>query len=227
MSYPRFPDWHKLYKRECITINWQITGKVICTKTPLPKKHRASTFPAPTWSWASIVGQIVFPDKQEQCRSEHLPGITILEASTTIAGLDPFGHVTGGYLKVSGKLSWTLAAKHTYGTTDDYYETRVYEGLQEERNQRRRFLVAVLYDSNPAGLPANGEGEDKNQCLQAYKPRQGDEAKPIMAIALKRDSVMTNTYVRVGWVENCRERWFTSDKLSTIKIIRYPGNDKR
>ena len=90
------------------------------TKIPLPKKHRASTFPAPTWSWASIVGQIVFPDKSEQVHSEYLPGITILKASTTLAGLDPFGHVTGGYLKVSGKSSRTLAAKHTYGTTGNY-----------------------------------------------------------------------------------------------------------
>ena len=79
--------------------------------------------------------------------------------------------------------------------------------------------MAVLYDSTPAGLPVKGKGEDKIQCLQAYKPRQGDESKPIMAIALKRVSVMTNTYVRVGWVENCKEHWFTSDKLSTIKII--------
>ena len=90
------------------------------TKIPLPEKHRASTFPAPTWSWASIVGQVVFPDKLEQVHSEYLPGITILKASTTLAGLDPFGHVTGGYLKVSGKLSRTLVAKHTYGTTGNY-----------------------------------------------------------------------------------------------------------
>ena len=188
------------------------------TKIPLPEKHRASMFPAPTWSWASVIGQIVFPDKQEQVHSEYLPGITILKASTTLAGLDPFGNVTGGYLKVSGKLSRTLAAKHTYGTTCDYYETEIYEGLPEEENQQRSFLVAVLYDSTP-GWGAKEDGEDKIQCLQAYKPRQGDEPKPIMAIALKRISVMTKTYVRVGWVEDCKEHWFTSDKLSTIKII--------
>ena len=154
----------------------------------------------------------MLPDKQEESHFKYLPGINILEASTTLAGLDPFGHVTGGYLRVSGKLSRTLAAKHSYGTTGDYYETRVYEGLSEELYQRRRFLVAVLYDTTPAGLPAKGEWEDKIQCLQAYKPRQGDQPKPIMAIALKRVSVMTNAYVRVGWVENCKEHWFTSDK---------------
>ena len=161
----------------------------------------------------------MFPDKQEQVHSEYLPGITIVKASTALSGTDPFGHVTGGYLKVSGKLSRTLAAKHTYGTTGDYYETRIYEGLPEEEDQRRHFLVAVLYDSTSADLQRKGDREDKIQCLQVYKPRQGDEPKPIMAIALKRVSVVTKTYVRVGWVENCKEHWFTSDKLSTIEII--------
>ena len=73
----------------------------------------------------------MFPDKQEESHSGYLPGINILEASTTLAGLDPFGHVTGGYLRVSGRLSRTLAAKHSHGTIGDYDETQIYEGFLE------------------------------------------------------------------------------------------------
>ena len=140
------------------------------TKIPLPKKHRASTFPAPTWSWASIVGQIVFPDKPEQVHSEYLPGITILKASTTLAGLDPFGHVTGGFLKVSGKLSRTLAAKHTYGTTGCYYETRIYEGLPEEEKAATALpcgRTIRLYSCWPASEGERGRQDSMSPSIQA------------------------------------------------------------
>jgi hypothetical protein len=60
----------------------------------------APHYRAPSWSWASIDGKLIMPI----ARSTKLPSLKVLEAHTTPSGLDPFGAVTSGHLKVSGLM---------------------------------------------------------------------------------------------------------------------------
>ena len=63
--------------------------------------RRPAVYRAPSWSWASVEGPVRASNGpvQETCRYV----MTIIEAKTT-ALQDPFGAVTAGHLKVSGKL---------------------------------------------------------------------------------------------------------------------------
>jgi hypothetical protein len=62
---------------------------------PLPPQYRA-----PSWSWASLDGQIIMPIS----RSCKPPSLRVLEADSRPSGLDPFGAVKSGRLKVSGLM---------------------------------------------------------------------------------------------------------------------------
>ncbi|KAL2063199.1 hypothetical protein VTL71DRAFT_5003 [Oculimacula yallundae] len=82
----------------------------------LPKYLHKSSLPpmyqAPTWSWACING----PISCFVCR-ERLPNppiATILEVSTTLVGLDKYGQVSGGHLKIRApKRPATVGPKST------------------------------------------------------------------------------------------------------------------
>jgi hypothetical protein len=73
---------------------WYTTGS-----STRPEEYRA-----PSWSWASLDGRISWPSwrscEKQQCQMY----CTILEARTTTLGLDAFGAVKNGELKVSGAL---------------------------------------------------------------------------------------------------------------------------
>ena len=73
----------------------EITWVVDPTECSRPEKYCA-----PTWSWASTKGKVTFASDwdlgNENC-------VEILEARTTPIG-DPYGQVSGGYLRLSGML---------------------------------------------------------------------------------------------------------------------------
>ncbi|RFN51739.1 het-domain-containing protein [Fusarium flagelliforme] len=64
---------------------------------PLPKEYLA-----PSWSWASVVRGVEFPIERTISRFE--PAIAILEAKCHVPGLNPFGRVSDGYIKLRGKV---------------------------------------------------------------------------------------------------------------------------
>jgi hypothetical protein len=65
-----------------------------------PKKYRA-----PSWSWASVDGRINWPFwRASSTCSKCTLYWTLLDAQTTPEGLDPYGAVQDGFLKVHGIL---------------------------------------------------------------------------------------------------------------------------
>ncbi|KAF8852840.1 HET-domain-containing protein [Acephala macrosclerotiorum] len=78
-----------------------------CPITTKPKKYRA-----PSWSWASFDGRINWPLQRVLLTcSKCSIYCTILDAQTTLVGLDPYGAVKDGFLKVRGvfeemKVMW-------------------------------------------------------------------------------------------------------------------------
>lgn len=76
------------------------------------KKGRPSEYRAPSWSWASVIGKLMFRDILE---AEELGGLgaKIIDVSVdTTEGKE--GEVTGGYLKIRGKVftgTWNVAGR--------------------------------------------------------------------------------------------------------------------
>ncbi|RDL41417.1 uncharacterized protein BP5553_01396 [Venustampulla echinocandica] len=64
-----------------------------------PEKYRA-----PSWSWASLDGRVKWPTWRFCVRQECELYCEISDAQTTVEGLDHFGAVAGGFLKISGML---------------------------------------------------------------------------------------------------------------------------
>jgi hypothetical protein len=64
-----------------------------------PRKYRA-----PSWSWAALIGRVNWTSSRGCTRNDCNRYCRILDASTTLAGLDPFGAVSDGYLTLSAVL---------------------------------------------------------------------------------------------------------------------------
>ncbi|KAK5111960.1 hypothetical protein LTR85_011707 [Meristemomyces frigidus] len=75
----------------------------LCWKTVLTSRtRRPPQFCAPSWSWASVQGRVLqaiglHPDDPD---ATDLAAATIVAAHCTPAGLDPFGHVSDGLIKI-------------------------------------------------------------------------------------------------------------------------------
>jgi hypothetical protein len=86
---------------------WQTLG-------PMKKPNN---YRAPSWSWASIDGEIAWKTWQDCHEAKCKMHCILLEAQTTPVGLDKFGGVKDGFLKLSGgvpevEISWAGGDRH-------------------------------------------------------------------------------------------------------------------
>ncbi|EMT74574.1 hypothetical protein FOC4_g10000287 [Fusarium odoratissimum] len=63
----------------------------------------STQYVAPSWSWASIHGAV--KSLVERTISTFEPSFTIIEASSNVSGLNPFGGVTAGHLLMRGQIA--------------------------------------------------------------------------------------------------------------------------
>ncbi|KAF5628935.1 het-domain protein [Fusarium sp. NRRL 52700] len=63
----------------------------------------STEYVAPSWSWASIPGAV--ENRVERTISIFEPSFTIIEASSDVSGLNPFGRVTAGHLLIRGPMA--------------------------------------------------------------------------------------------------------------------------
>jgi hypothetical protein len=69
---------------------------------PAPRTERPTSYRAPSWSWASIDGIITFCDVTKSKGWERsTPLLQVLQCEVHLAGVDPFGDLTGGYIRIS------------------------------------------------------------------------------------------------------------------------------
>ncbi|KAF2176880.1 HET-domain-containing protein [Zopfia rhizophila CBS 207.26] len=77
----------------------------ICWSSACKNQHtRPSTYRAPSWSWASLDGPVTLRRFHLAPRDTVIYYTELLDADITPAGLDPFGPVTAGYLKLSAAM---------------------------------------------------------------------------------------------------------------------------
>ncbi|KAH7380574.1 heterokaryon incompatibility protein-domain-containing protein [Phaeosphaeria sp. MPI-PUGE-AT-0046c] len=77
---------------------------------PRPRPQTPANWRAPSWSWASIDGEVAF---QQVFGRYPKAFVTILNVMTTPVGDDPMGQITSGALVLAGKC--LLATLETYG----------------------------------------------------------------------------------------------------------------
>jgi hypothetical protein len=75
--------------------------------------RRPTDYRAPTWSWASVDGDLRYTDYGD----DKFLMIDVLEARTTPAGQDDTGAVTGGFIRLRGSL-------HPVSLANDYTSTQ-------------------------------------------------------------------------------------------------------
>ncbi|KAH6672104.1 heterokaryon incompatibility protein-domain-containing protein [Halenospora varia] len=72
-------------------------------------KSRPSTYIAPTWSWLSVPGPILYAN-YERTRNPHL--VEILEAGTVLAGSDETGAILSGKITLRGQMKLAQRKGH-------------------------------------------------------------------------------------------------------------------
>ena len=65
---------------------------------------RSTIYRAPSWSWASIDGMVDLFEENEPTPGDHFVLAEVLEAHTSLVGVDEFGPVDGGLLLVRSQL---------------------------------------------------------------------------------------------------------------------------
>ncbi|MCJ1358029.1 MAG: hypothetical protein MMC33_008027 [Icmadophila ericetorum] len=91
--------------------------------------RRSQIYRAPSWSWASIDGaidfEVVVSDRQGMFGEPK-----IIYAKTTPLGIDPFGQVQAGYLKIRGRLRAVSGLMlGEYETARAFYDEKTLKGL--------------------------------------------------------------------------------------------------
>lgn len=85
--------------------------------------RRPATYRAPSWSWASIEGPVrinLRPSELDKAHGQVAPpadDVHLLEAKIETIGHNPYGEVSGGYLRLSTRL-WKVALRPFQNTKD-------------------------------------------------------------------------------------------------------------
>jgi hypothetical protein len=109
-----------------------------CVPNDVTESHRPSDYRAPSWSWASIDGKVVFDSLPN---STHC--IKILEATTVPASKDPFGQVREGSITFYAKMNEQHWKRDSGSKRKWYYAEPCQEDLtspSKELHWVRRFL---------------------------------------------------------------------------------------
>jgi hypothetical protein len=70
--------------------------------------ERIREYVAPSWSWAALDGNIYYEIIEH---GEYLPLLSVVDASCTVAGPDPFGKILDGHLIVEGYIAHATLAE--------------------------------------------------------------------------------------------------------------------
>ena len=184
-----------------------------------PPHTQSNEYIAPSWSWASYDGAVYI--KSTAGRMD----ITLLEAVTIPAGLDPFGRVAGGHLRLYGRLKRALVPcgnrdKEPYITQWSY--NRSLETLETNQKIGKCTIDNINFDRlNPAGKEVF--------CLAIQREVSNNTCRSTVMILEKADrSSRKDTFRRIGIGAlqisgpgdgtTCQE-WFTDCDPQEIVII--------
>jgi hypothetical protein len=192
--------------------------------------HRPKTYIAPSWSWASIIGQVWWHAPLEDDMLRERPNI--LHIQSELKGIDRFGAVKGGTMKISGKIK---QAWNPGGQAVEY--AAAFDGSKRHRfgreiidHKSKSCVGIVLYDVEEEGL---NEGEI--HCIRVApvsqpqwiaekihttaKAMRKPDSPVSCGLALIQTNGKANEYKRIGFVEQILDAWFDEIEETVITIL--------
>jgi hypothetical protein len=184
------------------------------------KKGRPE-YRAPSWSWASVTGKLMFRDILE---AEELGGLgaEVTEVSVKTTEGKEGKVIPGGYLKIRGKIftgNWKVAGRHK-------------EVSNSEKNEK-----VPLWSEEHAAIPTNtysmkmGDSGRLNN-LMGYPDveEEGFESGETVCLAIQKREKPAKTELDKAWsviVDGLVLKRDKSDKLQRIGIFNAAGDGAR
>ena len=199
----------------CWASAWHPAGKnpIFYLERPEPIAHtRSSEYLAPSWSWACIRGQVRYewwifnaldPDPTPEA-ARFMP--RILEATTIPAGLNDFGQLKGGEIRLSGKMKSAFTRGEGFARQDR-------EGLYDLQEGKMREVGMIKYDI-PSEAPAGETRVIDCLCMLPRAERYGDSVGLALVPTGGKDE-----YRRVGLVFAIQLSWYEDGAESQTMII--------
>ncbi len=140
-----------------------------CDPKSLMTHTRHDTYLAPSWSWASIRGPVrygwwIFNALHPNPNVHFLP--RILEAKTIPAGIDPFGALEGGFIRLKGKIKPAMTRGEGFARQDR-------EGVYVVQEGKMAKIGDIRYDV-PAEAPSGQFKVIFCLCVYPREERWGD-----------------------------------------------------
>lgn len=170
--------------------------------------HRPNEYVAPTWSWASVTGPAyyewwIFHDFPTSPDPRFVP--TILEAMTVPTRSDPYGQLSGGFIRLSGKLRIASTKGEGFAEQDR-------EGLYQIGVGKR--IGSVRFDV-PAEAPEGKPLLIKCLCVHPRSDNCGDT----VGLALVPSGKGKGIYKRAGLVSAIKVEWWSSCEDEAVTIV--------
>lgn len=147
---------------------------------------------APSWSWASHVGPVNFTHPIEYMDAE------VQDARTTLAGLDPFGRVTSGYLQIRGRAKFAIVRYQEKSEIPDFtFVNHLRQSLfdaetgQEIGRCSFDYVDHAVFQTRDALMPSFSDEIDKLQkkvfCLALVRQAMSPTVFRSTIMVLERD----------------------------------------
>lgn len=197
----------------CWYSGWDPAGKkpIFHPERPEPMTHaRQSEYLAPSWSWACLIGQVRYewwifhaldPHPTRQA-ARFMP--RILEATTVPAGLDEYGSLKTGWIRLAGKMKAAFTRGEGFARQDR-------EGVYDFHQGQAREVGMIKYDV-PAEAPPGEVKAINCLCLLPRAERLGD-AVGLALVPTGTDDEYCRAglvfLIQLSWYEDCMEEEIT------------------
>lgn len=210
--------WHSnLIHCLCWSSGWHPAGKspIFNSDNPSPIHHiRPSEYLAPSWSWASIKGQVRYewwifhaldPDHPTPRAERFMP--RILDATTIPAGLDEYGQLKEGcFIRLAGKMKPAF-------TRGEGFKRQDREGLYDVQDSQIREIGMIKYDI-PSDAPQGLVKAVFCLCLLPRAERYGDSVGLALVPTGRPDE-----FRRVGLLSMVQLAWYEDAVECRISIV--------
>jgi Heterokaryon incompatibility protein (HET) len=182
-------------------------------ESPEPINHaRQFEYHAPSWSWGCITGKVRYEwwifhaldNPIPASNAQYLP--QVLEATTIPAGIDEYGQLKGGWIRLKGKIKRAFTRGEGFSRQDR-------EGIYDVHEGKMREVGMIRYDI-PSEAPV---GKLKVILCLCVLPRQ-ERYNDLVGLALVPTGKVSE-YRRVGLIFQIKLSWYEGCTESTITIV--------
>jgi hypothetical protein len=172
--------------------------------------RRPQNWRAPSWSWASVIGEVAWPEVRGEWWNDRIA--TIVSVSTMPAGADAFGELSGGSLRIKGRCAQGALVYHTHEDDRGVHCSVVCLALGVAHEQNANTLVCELdYD---IALP--------EQQFPPVKPARTSDQSTHRDLLLKYECAATCRHAsnrRVRNFENILAMRVARDPLTHVDVF--------